>query len=272
VSKKSVLVLGHTGMLGSTVAKYLAASGHDVVTTPVRFGPMLAIRPLLMPTSVDVVVNCIGAIPQRGPTPLEMLELNGLLPHALRHIFPASTLLIHASTDCVFSGHQGCYAENDPPDATDDYGVSKAFGDKVELYDNTVVLRTSIIGPAATPHGLMQWLLGQPRGATVKGYTRARWNGVTTLEWAKVADEVIVGWEPHGIGVVCHVASAGALTKYSLLMRIAELWRPDLSIEKADLPNPPRDMRLVAVGPYARRPIEAQLIELRSWMLDGAHK
>src|SRR4030065_518975 len=78
--------------------------------------------------------------------------------------------MIHISTDCVFSGRTGNYSEEDPTDAVDLYGKTKALGEV--NYPHTVTLRTSIIGRELKARlGLIEWFLSQQ--GEVKGVTRA---------------------------------------------------------------------------------------------------
>jgi dTDP-4-dehydrorhamnose reductase len=78
-----------------------------------------------------VVVNCIGIVKQDpgARDPVASITVNALFPHRLaRACRNAGVRLIHLSTDCVFSGRKGNYAEIDSPDADDLYGRTAASG------------------------------------------------------------------------------------------------------------------------------------------------
>src|SRR5262249_25665737 len=130
---------------------------------------------------------------QRSVDPRPLLELNAAFPVLLRLALPSDVVIVHPSTDCVFSGRNGPYDVDAPPDATDPYGLSKALAESIAKYPNTVVIRTSIIGvePEGRAFGLLGWFLSQPDGATVTGFTDHRWNGITTLEWCRVSDDLL---------------------------------------------------------------------------------
>jgi dTDP-4-dehydrorhamnose reductase len=63
---------------------------------------------------------------------------------------------------------------------------------------------------------LVEWFLGQ--SGDVRGYTKAMWNGLTTIELARVIDRLITG-HPHLQGI-WHV-SGPTVSKYDLLARLA---------------------------------------------------
>ena len=120
-------------------------------------------------------------------------------------------MLIHISTDCVFSGNKGNYIETDYRDARDIYGLSKALGEIDN--ENDLTIRTSIIGPELKTNGegLFHWFLSQK--GNVYGYTDAIWGGVTTLEFAKAIDCAI---EQRITGLI-NLTNKVPISKYELL-------------------------------------------------------
>jgi dTDP-4-dehydrorhamnose reductase len=246
-----ILVLGASGMLGHTVLRYLAQSPGYSALGSVRSERARQLLPeglrgqIVCAPSVDtdslvqlldrvkpqVVVNCVGVVKQlaEADDPLAAIPVNSLLPHKLLRLCKlAGARLIHFSTDCVFSGAKGMYSENDSADATDLYGRSKLLG---ELNDpQAVTLRKSVIGPELDgAHGLLGWFLAQ-RGRA-KGFTRAIFSGLTTLELARVLREFVLPRpELHG---VLHVA-ADPITKYELLTLIAKVYGVAIDIEPDD--------------------------------------
>ena len=181
----------------------------------------------------DVVIGCIGVVKQHADAndPLVALTVNSQFPHRVAGLCAASgARLIHISTDCVFSGRTGNYAETDTPDALDVYGRSKHLGEVSGA--GCLTLRTSMIGrELRTSQGLVEWFLSR-RGA-VPGYTHARFSGLTTAELSRVILRVIEG--SPGLTGVYHVA-AQPITKHDLLVKLnAALGRgstihPDASV------------------------------------------
>jgi dTDP-4-dehydrorhamnose reductase len=257
-----ILVLGVSGMLGSTLYKYLSLnSSHDVVGTirspdnitkfprGLRAGLVSGVdvlstdslEALLVQTRPDVVINCVGLIKQHKTVddPLQVLPVNSLLPHRLAAITAlAKARLIHISTDCVFSGKMGSYTETDVSDASDLYGKSKYIG---EVYDkgHVLTIRTSIIGhELCSNHSLLDWFLSQR--ATVKGYRRAIFSGLPTFELARVICDFIL---PHAnLHGLYHVA-AEPINKYDLLNLIAEVYSKKIDIIPDDEVQIDRSLR-----------------------------
>lgn len=181
----------------------------------------------------DVVINCIGVVKQLAGAddPLTALPVNALLPHRLARLCSlAGARLVHVSTDCVFSGSKGGYVESDFPDADDLYGRSKYLG---ELdYPHAVTLRTSIIGHELEgARSLLCWFLAQ--SGSVRGYTRAVFSGLPTVELARVVrDFVLPNPELRGL---YHV-SAAPINKYDLLQLVAKAYAKPIDIAPYDQP------------------------------------
>lgn len=235
-------------MLGNAVLRYFASRDQHAVAGTVR-GSASAhripepLRPLLISgvdveniDSIartfasfrpDVVINCIGLIKQLADVedPLIAIPINSLLPHRLARLCAvAGARLIHVSTDCVFSGSKGNYLESDVSDAKDLYGRSKYLGE-VD-YPNTITLRTSIIGhELGSAHGLVGWFLAQH--GPVKGYTKAVFSGLSTVELARVMHDFVLPNE--ALRGVYHV-SMDAIDKYSLLRLVADAYGKDTAI------------------------------------------
>lgn len=244
----TVLVLGASGMLGNAVLRLFAVSPDYTAFGSMRSSTLLPRLPRdLQPqviTGVDVentdslmrlfstvrpqvVINCIGLVKQlaEADDPLLALPINAMLPHRLARLCDlAGARLVHVSTDCVFSGSRGGYVESDAPDAQDLYGRSKLLGE-VD-YPHAVTLRTSIIGhELGSAHGLVGWFLKQQ--GRVKGYRRAVFSGLPTVELARVIrDHVLPKAKLHG---TYHV-SAAPINKFDLLTLVARAYGKDVEI------------------------------------------
>lgn len=242
-----VLILGVTGMLGSTVFQLLSQSHdvwgtlrhpggkqyfseglHDKLICNVNVLDQDELVSLLSEVRPDIVVNCVGLIKQlpNANDPLVALPINAMFPHRLAKLCDLlSSRLIHISTDCVFSGEKGMYVESDVSDADDLYGKSKYIGELNE-FENAITLRTSIIGHELSSNSsLVDWFLSQ-QGA-VKGFSKAFFSGLPTVELAHVIDEyVIPNKKLHG---VYHV-SVERIDKCSLLKLVADIYDKKIEI------------------------------------------
>lgn len=226
-----VCVLGHQGMLGHMVVRYLAQMGHEVRTVSQRFlsNDVEAFLHEVQLTQSDWCINCIGVRAHDRISSAQLFAINAELPRLLAESLPPSTQLIHASTDGVFQNHPSDRLVSDIPDATDDYGLSKRQAESVVLAANHYVIRCSIIGPElTTSRSLFSWALSQ-RGR-IPGFTNHSWNGVTSLEWAKLCQRLVNG-ERFGAKKLLQPGFTPACSKHELLTRIIETWHQDVRVE-----------------------------------------
>lgn len=190
------------------------------------------LRQMLAGIQPDFIVNCVGMIKQRPQAndAAASIAINALLPHQLAEWARAwSGRVIHFSTDCVFSGLRGSYTEEDPSDAQDLYGRSKFLGEVVA--ENTLTLRTSMIGREIEEHrSLLEWFLAQ-RGSSVRGYRRVIYSGVTTNHLADLVTTIIRD-HPELSGLFQVVSSP--ISKYELLCLLRDAYSADIVVEPDD--------------------------------------
>ena len=269
-----ILILGGAGMLGHKMAQTLSARFPDTWWTlrgskqdgPGARVPFLqserclekvdamdwpALAGLLDRIRPDAIVNCIGIIKQRAEatSPIPSIAVNSLLPHQLADAAAKwGGRLVHFSTDCVFSGRKGSYAETDTADAEDLYGRSKFLGEAVA--GNALTLRTSIIGRELQSHqSLLDWfLLGGH--AKVRGFRRVWWSGVTTNHLADLVCDIL-GKHPSLNGLF--QVSSGRISKYDLLCQIRNTYGLNVEVEPVNEPINDRSLvgsRLTAAIGY----------------------
>jgi len=239
-AERRMFVLGHRGMLGHVVARYAAEAGWEVVTSAIRYGAG-ARDPLVeqvRESGASIVVNCLGLTKQRSDDRAALYMANAVFPVQLAMRMQPTQYLVHASTDCVFAGTRGDYRVDDECDATDAYGFSKLLGEGVARLPHTTVLRVSVVGPdRGDGRGLLAWFLRQPPEAPIPGYVNHRWNGITTLEWATIAQAYA---EQHiRGGFVPRVAQPGtdAITKYQLLCAFRDAFAPARCVAAVEAPE-----------------------------------
>ena len=172
-----ILILGHTGMLGHMVHKYLTSKLLNVETTQHRW-PSQEFKEFIKDYDGDFIINCIGAIHQKTKN----FDINWELPIFLD--FYSKCKIIHPGTDCEIDN--------------DNYGTSKRIARDfiVNTSKNTKSIKTSIIGPELKGNAsLMEWFLSNNDESTVNGYSEYYWNGNTTLTWSEFAYDVINNWD-----------------------------------------------------------------------------
>jgi dTDP-4-dehydrorhamnose reductase len=258
---KSVLVLGGTGMLGSMVTDELARRSGIRVSATYRATsqvPQHATIPGVRWISFDAsnpnmdetlaacgrhqwIINAIGITkPLIKDDNAEQIErairINALLPHAIARVAEAQRArVLQIATDCVYSGSAGAYVETATHDALDVYGKSKSLG---ECWAPGVAhLRCSIIGPEPKDFKfLLEWFCAQPSGASVNGFVNHKWNGVTTLHFARLCAGIIETETqlPH----LQHVVPEGAISKAEMLREFAAAYRrQDVRIKDTSAPS-----------------------------------
>lgn len=188
-----------------------------------------AIRKAIELSRPAVVINAVGIIKQL-PTSKDVvntLTINSIFPHRLADLARRFDFrLICISTDCVFAGTKGNYAETDTPDATDLYGLSKYLGEAAG--ENCITLRTSIIGrELETTHSLVEWFLSN-RGKVVKGFVNAIYSGFPTVVFADIIENLIL--EHPDLNGLYHVSS-DPINKLELLELIKARFGLDIEIE-----------------------------------------
>ena len=173
----------------------------------------------------DYIVNCIGIIkPYIEKNKYHAMVLNSLFPWQLAaYAEKNNARLIQITTDCVFSGSKGGYDENAMHDAPDFYGKSKSLGEP----DNSIVLRTSIIGEEIHNHAsLISWAMSM-EGKEVKGFNNHFWNGLTTNQYASVCEKII---DNNSISNGVYHIFSNPVTKYDLLNLINNKYSLGLKI------------------------------------------
>ena len=223
--QKSWTVLGsfHTG---NSSLSFLSAPSDSLLGNVDLLDDISLIR-VFEKLRPDLVINCAGLTKHKpeAEDPLIALPINALMPHRVANLCRLTgTRLIHISTDCVFSGMKGNYAEEDFTDARDVYGKSKALGEIVS--PNTITLRTSTIGhELQSKYGLLEWFLSQSHQC--KGYARAVFSGFPTVVLAEIIRDFVI--PKNNLSGLFNVA-ANPINKYDLLKLIAKVYAKKIDI------------------------------------------
>jgi len=251
-----VLVLGATGMLGHKLIQRLAAGGLSVFGTMrsssppptaaarvalsaadrilhdvdvLQDGPLQAAIEMADP---DVVVNAVGVIKQIdvAKDPVTSISTNALLPHRTAAFCKKrGARLVQFSTDCVFAGRRGPYAENAPTDAEDLYGRSKLLGEVSG--PGCLTIRSSIVGRELRGRSsLVEWFLSQ-RGGQATGFTGALYTGLTTNVMSDLVGKLIMEYPE--VDGIWHVASE-PISKYELLQFVNTRYKLGITLGRDD--------------------------------------
>lgn len=210
-----ILILGHTGMLGHMVNKYLTSKFLNVEITNQRW-PSQEFKEFIKEYDGDFIINCIGAIHQKTKN----FDVNWELPIFLD--FYCKCKIINPGTDCEMDN--------------DDYGTSKKIARDfiVNTSTKTKSIKTSIIGPELNGNAsLMEWFLSNYDESTVSGYSKYYWNGNTTLTWSEFAYNVIKGWDNFEVETIL---SSECISKKEILDSINIVFNRKINIiEKTEI-------------------------------------
>jgi dTDP-4-dehydrorhamnose reductase len=151
---ENVLILGARGMLGGQLrGLYPMATGWDIQDLNVLDFDALRARVEALAPAPEAIVNCVAFNDVDGAEdrPEQAFALNAEFPGRLARLGAARGIpLVHYSTNYVFDGVQGEYAETDTPSPLSAYGLSKLGGEQAVAAagGRCYVVRTSVIfGP-----------------------------------------------------------------------------------------------------------------------------
>lgn len=248
----SILIIGGSGMLGHKLYQRLSSEFEVFATvradlaTVEKFGffkaysvfpgvdvtDPAAVRRVVEVVRPECVVNCVGVVKQ-NPTladKIRTLTINSIFPNQLAQLSAEFDFrLITISTDCVFDGKEGNYAESDEANARDLYGMSKFLGEVSE--GRSLTIRTSIIGrELTTSHSIVEWFLAHG-GGTVNGYTKAIYSGFPTIELADTIANLTKNFPD--LNGLFHISS-DPISKYDLLTLINKYFDSSITINPSE--------------------------------------
>jgi dTDP-4-dehydrorhamnose reductase len=222
----NLLVIGGSGLLGRRITRQGQLAGHNVTATFCTSVPSATdvdwrkldirrrddVTALARSVRPDAVIN--AAYRQYD---WETTADGGM--HVAFAAAAAGTRLVHVSSDAVFSGTAPNYDETSQPDPVTPYGAAKAAAETAikGITPAAIIARTSlIIGDGDSQHERLVHALasGTTDGALFTDEVRCP---VDATDLALALLEL--GASPHA--GVCHVAGAGAISRYQLSLLIA---------------------------------------------------
>lgn len=262
-----ILVLGVSGMLGSMVFEYFSRNPNLNVYGTVRNSNYLDEKIYLfdaneivqleekqfMDLKIDYIINCIGITKpfSKDDDPegvKRAVRINADFPWKLSNYAKRHNIrVIQIGTDCVYSGKRGRYYEDDPHDPLDAYGKTKSLG---EVFDGSMlIIRCSIIGPEFKKEKsfLLEWFLNQPNGGTIGGFEHHIWNGITTLQFAQICEQIISSNVYDKLikqSFIHHYIQNNTVNKYQLMNIFNEVFEKNLKINRINEPEQKIDRSL----------------------------
>ncbi len=270
-----VYIFGSNGMLGRYTSTFLEDQEYDVVRLTRKDYDISELTYESLKTFLDnkklnkddIIINCAGIITQRKGNSTEIYyKVNSYFPRYLalwkKDYYPWSEQqqpqVIHASTDCVFSGKRGSYNEKDVMDADDLYGFSKAMGETPGIN----VVRSSIIGEEIENKVSFFEFVRKNAGGEINGFQNQIWNGITCLQWAKNVEQVFRTYPPS----VYHFPSE-VFTKDKVAELVSDVYDLNVKVNPIDAPKS-FDKTLTTIYYNIRRiSLRTQLEEMKEFTL-----
>lgn len=212
-----ILILGSNGMLGHMVKKYLDSIQYEIETVNHRW-PSEEFKSAIINSDADVLINCVGAIPQRTKD----FTINWELPIWLDKYFNGN--IIHPGTDCEM--------DDDP------YGMSKKLAADwiMDSGERTKMIKASIIGPELNGSAsMLYWFLSNEDHSEVNGYSNHMWNGITTYYWAKFCVNLIERWDAWPKRTTL---SSSCVSKYEMCKIFNEVYDRKIKVNPFETPQP----------------------------------
>lgn len=264
---KKILLTGATGMLGNMLYKHLITRTDDayhIFTLSTSAYPLSsnhtildltdadALSSFLEQNSFDIAIQCAAFVN------LNFCKSEPEKTHAL-HAFSTELIcksipeVYYISTDSVFDGIEGNYIESDETAPVNAYAESKLEGEKKTLMyaKKPYVLRCNIFGfhEPAMKGSLFEWAYSELKnGKPVNGFSNVHFNPLYTGSLATMIGNFIENENAAGI---YHFGSAGKLSKYDFLLKVAQYFDFDASLIT------PLELEPFALG--VRRPLNTTL-------------
>lgn len=237
----TVLVLGASGLLGSNVVAAARARGRTVSGTYRTTEPDLEIplreldlrdgdriRELIAEFEPGAVVNCAAATDVDGceSDPGRAQAVNAEAPGVVAEACQAAgSDLLHVSTDYVFDGQRGGYAEDDPVGPIQTYGETKLAGERKvrERHHSPLIVRPSFVYGVHRSRdelaGFPTWVRDELRaGSEIPLFTDQR----VTPSRAGSTAEAMLDLLDAGASGTFHVACRSCVTPHEFGAAIAE--------------------------------------------------
>ena len=267
---QKVLILGCKGTLGGQLMKlYPEATGWDREDIDVLDFPDLRARIAAFDRAPDAVINCVAFndVDAAEDRPQQAFALNRDFPGQLaRFTAELGIPLVHYSSNYVFDGVHGEYAESDPPAPLSAYGRSKWGGEQevAEATGQCYIVRTAVIfGPKGASDLSKKSFVDLMRDLSATRDTiqavADEVNSVTYApDLAAATRSLLNGQLPPGI---YHLTNSGSASWFDLAQEIFRITGRTVNL----LPVPSTHFPRKALRPAKAILRNTKLPELRSW-------
>ena len=235
--KKKMLITGVSGLLGNNLAFCLKES-YDILGVycthkveiegiQTRKADLLSntdMSELIEEFDPDIIIHgaAMADVETCEIDPQKAQEVNvGGTRNLVESLSGCDAKLIHISSDLVYDGIKGDFAEDDSVSPVNHYGVTKCKAEEEALKrKGSLVLRTNFFGwNIFDKYSLGEWVIHElAQENEIKGFSDCIFSTIYTFELAKILDAII----KKNLSGVYNCTSATALSKYEFLVKIAE--------------------------------------------------
>jgi dTDP-4-dehydrorhamnose reductase len=240
------LVVGASGQLGGALVTHLAARGHEVVGT--HHGQPQPDTRLLDLRDTGATERCFAEVaPEWVLCPGALTHVDYCEGHAdeamaINRDAPAAAAraasrrgagFVYYSTEYVFDGEAGPYAEDDPVNPQSVYAVSKLEGERLVAAENprTIVIRSTVIyGPERQGKNYVYQVLRRARaGRPIQAPSDQRSSPTYNVDLAAATVELI---ERDFRGVL-HVAGPEVMDRHAFVLEVCSAFGLDAGLVTA---------------------------------------
>lgn len=246
--KKKILITGISGLLGGNLA-YILRNKYDIMgwynlnkvfipevdSFKADITDKQSVKRFLSDYNPDIILHC-AALANIDYCEKNKEETKRVNVEGTQNIVSAcnnqDTKLVYVSTDSVYDGEKGNYAEGDPISPCNYYGLTKYEAeDTIKTHKNHIIVRTNIFGwNIQNKHSLAEWILyNLERGCGINGFNDAIFSSIYTMEFARIMDKML----DKGLIGTFNFSSRTSLSKYEFATLIAETFSKDKALIKS---------------------------------------
>lgn len=233
-----ILITGASGLLGASLVALAREQGRDVVGLYHRHPVNLsgtALRGVDLTKESEIhrifeeikpssVIHCAAEtnVDWCQENPAAAYALNVMASVTIAQIAAQTqTRLLYISTDSVFDGTRGQYAETDEPAPLNMYARTKLQGEQAVsgCHPDVSIARINLYGwNAGNKSSLAEWILGELGcGNDVPGFTDTVFCPMLANDLAQVLLAIV----DRGLTGLYHVAGSESISKYEFARRVA---------------------------------------------------
>lgn len=244
----AITVTGAAGLLGANLVRDFALHGLDVRAVTHRYQSVKYASltqmcdlgaPGVQPDLERVMAGCSCVVHCAAISNVDWCESHPEAARAVnvegsaqvaRAAVAAGCRMVYISTDAVFDGSRGPYAEQDATHPLNEYGRSKLEGEEMAagICPSCLVVRTNMFGWNARPkESLAEWMLNRLRaGKTFTAFEDIRFNPLLVNDLGDALLDLV----KMGMKGTLHLGARDSCTKYEFATRIADLFGGDAGL------------------------------------------